>query len=191
MSNIDWKSIEKWEGVTNTMYVPTDSDGDVLGHSGPTIGTGVDLGGWNSQQLKDIGVMDALIEKLKPYLGRKGDDAAKYVKEHPLTLSDSDRIALDRAVQGLFVSKLTDKYNNAIDDDKKTFTQLPQAMQTVLYSVTHQYGLGIDKKCPKFWKLAIEQKWKDLVDELRNFGDNYGTRRNEEADLIQSELDGE
>jgi hypothetical protein len=54
-----------------------------------------------------------------------------------------------------------------------------------LSQLTHQYGSAKDKT-PNFWKQVIEQRWGDAVNNLRNFGDSYPTRRNKEANLLQS-----
>jgi hypothetical protein len=192
--NIDWGSIGVWEGTRLDMYVPVDAKGQVIGNSGPTIGTGVDLGAWNERDLRAIGLSDALLAKLRPYFQRHGAAALTYVEDHPLTITEPERVELDRAVQQHFVRELVAKYDAALKhiefawpvDQAKRFADLPRAMQTVIYSVAHQYGLGLDKRTPRFWKYATQQRWVKVIEELKNFGDQTPTRRGKEAATLEA-----
>ena len=57
-----------------------DPDGyPAMGASGVTIATGVDLGQTDVATLKKIGVIDAVIEQLMPYIGLRRDDAIRAV----------------------------------------------------------------------------------------------------------------
>jgi hypothetical protein len=56
-SKVDWDFISKREGgLKTTGYVPKGSDGKAAGHSGVTIGVGVDIGQWDKKTLENIGV---------------------------------------------------------------------------------------------------------------------------------------
>ena len=59
----------------------------------------------------------------------------------------------------------------------------------VVSSVGFQYGSNLAKATPRFWDAVTNGRWQDAVDELRNFGDSYSTRRNKEADLLQKAID--
>ncbi len=52
---------------------------------------------------------------------------------------------------------------------------------TVIASVAFQYG-DLESRTPNFWKQVISGDWEAAEANLRNFGDNYGTRRVKEAD---------
>ena len=42
----------------------------------------------------------------------------------------------------------------------------------------------------KFANLLMLQDWKSTLSELRNFGDDHGTRRRSEADYLEGTLTG-
>jgi GH24 family phage-related lysozyme (muramidase) len=70
----------------------------------------------------------------------------------------------------------------------KSFSQLPPEAQTVIASVSFQYG-DLATRTPTFWGHVTNERWQKAVDELRNFGDRYPTRRGKEADLLQGAID--
>lgn len=70
------------------------------------------------------------------------------------------------------------------DKTKKRFEDLPAEAQTVIASVSFQYGVGLSVATPKFWKAVVSQDWKEVSKLLKAFGDVYKTRRNKEAALI-------
>ena len=51
---------------------------------------------------------------------------------------------------------------------------------------------GMDSWCFffKFANLLMLQDWKSTLRELRNFGDDHGTRRRSEADYLEGTLTG-
>lgn len=67
---IDWKFIAKMEGTRNDIYVPTDSNGKVLGVSGPTIASGFDLGQIDKAGLEKYQFSTSIQSKLMPYVGK-------------------------------------------------------------------------------------------------------------------------
>ena len=58
-------------------------------------------------------------------------------------------------------------------------------MRATITSVQYQYG-NLEKRTPKFWGHVTKQDWDSAIKELRDFGDDYGKRRNREADLLES-----
>jgi len=78
------------------------------------------------------------------------------------------------------------KYDAAVvsDTTKKKFDDLPAEAQTVIMSVSFQYGANLSVATPKFWKAVLSQDWKEVSKLLKAFGDVYKTRRNKEAALI-------
>ena len=63
--------------IKTTPYIPRDKKNRVIGVSGVTIGRGVDLGQHSTDTLKDAGFTDELINRFKPYLGLKKENAQK------------------------------------------------------------------------------------------------------------------
>ena len=76
------------------------------------------------------------------------------------------------------------KYNSAAGNKKK-FIDIPPEAQTVITSVSFQYGVGLNIRAPKFWKAVTAQNWKEAIKILKSFGDAYPTRRKKEASLLE------
>ena len=76
---IDYKFLSELEGGAKTIgYVQAAG----VSKSGVTIATGFDLGQRNEADLKKLGLSVALVNKLKPYLGKKSKDALDELKKH-------------------------------------------------------------------------------------------------------------
>lgn len=73
-----------------------------------------------------------------------------------------------------------------------SFDALPQEAQTVLTSVAYQYPSsatgGGPGRAPKFWSAVKERRWDDALAELRAFGDDYQTRHDKEAALLDQAI---
>lgn len=180
---IDYTFISKLEGGSRTQgYVPAAG----ASKSGVTIATGFDLGARNEHDLKSLGLSPALQTKLKPYLGLQSADATKKLKEKPLTITATEAATIDKAVKKQHVDLLVKNYLASPHNARKTkFFALPAEGQTVIASVSFQYGANLGRSAPKFWKAASSQDWKESVKILKNFGDKYPTRRKKEAALLE------
>jgi hypothetical protein len=180
--NIDYSFLSAREGGCKTTgYVPVSSKSS----SGVTVATGFDLGARSEADLNRLGLTAGLVAKLKPYLGKKKQDAVNALTGAPLTITLVEAQQIDKASFGAHLSQLKFAYNAAVraDKTKKVFDELPGEAQTVIASVSFQYG-SLSFKAPKFWKAALSQDWKELCKVLRNFGDLYASRRGLEADLL-------
>ena len=177
---IDYKFLSEREGGSKTIgYVPAAG----VSKSGVTIATGFDLGARNEEDLKKLGLSILLMNKLKPYLGKKKKDAQDSLIKSPLTISAAQAQEIDKAVKKQHIVTVKRKYNLAVGTKKK-FDDLPGEAQTVIASVSFQYGSGLDTATPAFWKAAISQDWKEVIKVLNNFHDAYPTRRKLEAGLL-------
>ncbi|MCZ6804491.1 MAG: pesticin C-terminus-like muramidase [Proteobacteria bacterium] len=67
------------------------------------------------------------------------------------------------------------------------FEQVGCIRQTVVASVAFQYG-DLESRTPNYWQQVTTGDWPAALYNLRNFGDRYPTRRNKEADLLESWL---
>ena len=174
-SAIDFKFIAEREGSSLTGYVPKENN-KVLGKSGVTIGTGVDLGQVNVKDLS--GLPEELIRKLEPYLGIKGKAADNIAKS--LVLNEDEVDALNTFTKIKSTSKLVERYKAATGKD---FSSLTAGQQTAVASVSFQYG-NLETATPNFWKQIITDDWAGAKRNLKDFGDKYPTRRNKEAALL-------
>lgn len=178
--DINYDFLSKLEGGSRTnAYVPAAG----VSNSGVTIATGFDLGQRNEADLKSLGLSVQLISKLKPFLGKKSKEAADLIKTKPLTIAPLQAVEIDKAVKKKHVEQLKLKYN-AVTKNKTKFDDLPPQAQTIISSVSFQYGTGLDIRAPKFWGAVIKQDWKETAKVLNDFGDVYPTRRKKEAELL-------
>ena len=176
--SIDFDFISTFEGGSlNKGYVPDAANSK----SGVTIAIGFDLGARNVNDLLGLQLDPTLVERLTPYLGLQGMQAARYLQQHSLSISDAQAKAINVAVKSKLIESLMAKYDA---DSDVSFAALPPRWQTVIASVEFQYG-SLRKRCPSFWRCVTEQDWQEAIGELRDFGDRYTTRRNKEADYVE------
>lgn len=177
---IDFNFISELEGGrTTTGYVP-DPEGS---QSGVTIATGFDLGARSENDLQTLNLEPTLIDTLRPYLGLKSHDAATQLNAIPLKVSPEEAAAIDEASHNRHADSIAKRYDDATPEDVQ-FYELAGQIQTVIASVSFQYGVNLASRTPNFWGMLIRQDWQAAVDELNNFGDKYPTRRQKEAALL-------
>lgn len=182
---VDYAFLSKLEGGCRTgAYIP-----DVeKSKSGVTVATGFDLGARNEDDLRRLGIQGSLLKKLLPYLGLKKQDAATALKKSPLSISAAECLQIDKVVKTHYLTQLAKRYNNAISSGAVKFEDLKPEFQTVVTSVSFQHGLELSRSAPKFWASIVAQDWKRAINILRDFQDQYPTRRNKEADLMEKAL---
>lgn len=185
---IDWKFIaEQLERETLAGYVPT-KNGEPIGRSGVTIAGGADIGQMSAEQVAALPVSQALRDKLEPYAGLIGRAAMDLLASAPLVITDAERAELDSTIQAAALRRLRNDYNAVVlPIGLPGFDEIPDAAQTVMASVNHQYG-SAKARCPKFWRCCATQDWPSVIAELRNFGDAFPTRRRKEADYLEQAL---
>lgn len=177
MSNIDWDFIAKQEGSRKLKgYVPN-AEGS---KSGVTIATGFDLGARNLSDLS--GLPQAIIDKLTPFLGIKGANAKEQAKN--LNVTDEEAKTIDEFSHKEAENNLKTRWQAATGE---SFDNLPKNKATVIASVAFQYG-NLETETPNFWRQVTSDDWNAAEANLRNFGDDYKSRRNREADYFESGL---
>jgi hypothetical protein len=184
VKTIDWDFLHMLEGFNNQGYVPVSKLGKPLGKSGVTIGYGFDLGQQTVKSLTALGLKAALTNKLVPYVTLKKQDALNFLNAKPLILTDTEVKELDKAVKLKYYDAIKKEFE---DNSDLSFTHLDTEKQTVIFSVSYQYG-SLKKSCPKFFKYVTRNMWVNAVAELRDFGDDYPIRRNLEADYLETGL---
>ena len=175
---VDFGFINRLEGRRVLKgYVPEPE----VSNSGVTIASGVDLGQRNERSLQRLAISEDLRAKLRPYLGLKKQEAVAFLEQDPLEIIDEEAEELDLAVKRLMMGSLISKFDAA---SPVPFEQLEPQKQTVVASVAFQYGTGLDTRTPNFWKQVTTGDWAGALANLRNFGDDYRTRRNTEGQLL-------
>ena len=179
------------EGFTVCGYVPLNTTtGEVLGHSGVTIGAGVDLG--SKSRASFPSVSSTLVDKLETYFGLKRNLAACAAIERPLRLTQAEAQTLTTVIKDKKVMEAWKKYDSEKDENALAFASLPRGIRTAIVSVWYQFGSP--PAFPKFWNFVKKNDWENAINELRDFytkpnppkGDLI--RRNNEADIIEASL---
>jgi len=197
--DIDWRFISLEEGTELQGDIPKDSKGNILGTSGVTIGSGLDLSKQTEDRLRKMGISEKLITRFKPYLGLVGSDAQKAIDNSPLTISESENEAMMPKVQRHYINQIRNTYEKTrqglLESERgKSWEQLTPAQRTVITSVGYQHGpnfLTKDKKPMNFIKEAAQNKWPKLLENLRDFKDKYPSRRNREANYLEMDMSPE
>jgi hypothetical protein len=179
MASINWDFIKEKEGNSqSTGYVPDGSD-----KSGVTIASGFDLGQQTEETIKNFGFKDpTVLDAIRPYLGIQGAKAKDIAPS--LTLNDEQKFDVDSAVRTYYENNIINQYNSK--KRNYSFDQLDPAVQTAIASVGYQYGDL--RRTPRFFDAALNNDSESLVNELRNFNDDFATRRNAEADYIVNNI---
>jgi len=179
-SNIDWSYIKEQEGFETTGYVPKNNDGSAMGHSGVTVASGFDLGSRTPESLK--GLPTAIITKLKPFLGLKGDTAIN--KAAQLQLSNEEANIIDEWAKKDTVEALDKAWEQATGS---SFKLLPKNKATPIADLVFNHGLEATKGY-NFWKQVTSDDWKAAEKNLRNFGEanaSLQARRTRAADYFK------
>ena len=205
---IDEKNFEKIETFLSTVegrrqdvgYIPCNcvfkagktanyrGEGDpggysAMGASGVTIATGVDLGQTDVATLKKIGVIDAVIEQLMPYIGLRRDDAIRALHRQPLVVLDDVAAMLDHCMHKHHLKIILARYDR--DAGAGAYADIPWQAQAVVYSLLYQMGTGSPSKMPKTWRALVGKNWKEAAEELMSENwKGYKSRRKAEGKLL-------
>lgn len=172
--NIDWDFIASLEGTKLTGYVPDPK----TSRSGVTIATGVDLGQMTAGEI--IGAFPAdLAGRLVVYAGLHGSVALEALNRHPLTVTPAEAGLLNQYAHRAALAALKAHYAD--------IEAQPAAVQTVLASLTFQYGSPW-VRTPHIWQAAVAKDWKLLGQDFSHFGDAYQPRHDKEAAYLREHL---
>lgn len=195
---MDWKIISQIEGTRNDGYIPpqTPSNNPNQKHDivpGVTIASGFDVGQRSESDLREMGLSEDVISKLRPYLNKTGQDAQKALQDYGTPyLTDDEVSQVNEAAHRDTLNKFKEFYDEEVGEGKPHFDELPSHIQTALASVAFQWGPGFGYRDDsasgqKLWNEVIAQDWGAAERTLRQWGSNipaYADRRNQEADLI-------
>jgi hypothetical protein len=141
-----------------------------------------------------MGLYQGLIDRLTPYMKStlRGTAAKEYLAKNPLRISDEEARLIDRRAQIKSYNDLAGRYNAATRNaygatPAPRFQDLPPGAQTVIADVAFQYG-SLPVKTPNFWQQVTTGQWDAAYNNLMNFGDKYGPRRELEARLLDRDI---
>ncbi|WP_299493139.1 pesticin C-terminus-like muramidase [uncultured Shewanella sp.] len=177
--DINFNFISSLEGGSRlTGYVPDAENSK----SGVTVAVGFDLGARNASDLMALGLPIELINKLNPYLGLQSVEAKEFLEKYPVTITQEEAEIINKATKANMVKNLVKKYDS---DSNVKFVDIPPKWQTVIASAEFQYG-SLKTKGKNYWGYVTSQNWQEAIAELRDYGDRYPTRRNDEADYVEN-----
>ena len=135
---VDYEFIKRQEESSDSRqsqigFVPS-RDGNVIGNSGVTVGTGIDLGKQGERELRSLGVNQQLIDKVKPYLGVTGKAAVDLVTSKPLSLTRNEVDILNNAYLTRDVSSII----GSIGEER--YMSLEPEAKTVILSLVRNFG---------------------------------------------------
>jgi hypothetical protein len=185
---IDYKVIATLEGGQKLKaYIPN-NNGKVIGKSGVTVATGVDLGQHRKSAMMKWDIPKSLRNKILPYAGKKKNEALEYLREHPLEITKEEATALDRVLHSNILADLVSWYDR--DTKGSRFGELPEEAQTVLFSATYNMGY-VPKAAPRFWGKMIEQDWEGaskLLQAWPTSSKGLKNRREREGEYLEAAI---
>jgi hypothetical protein len=141
---IDLNRVHANEGrsIATDGYIPEDNDGNPMQNSGVTVGWGVDIGQIDDAELDnwgtDYGVSRETLDKLRPYVGKKKEDAKAFLAENPLTLTEDEAIQVSRVKYAKIVKRLKDNVETIRGPG--AWDTIPGDVRTVLLDVAVNAG---------------------------------------------------
>lgn len=109
--------------------------------------------------------------------------STKADKKSPLLITAAQAEEINKAVKTAHIAKVKQTYD-CVPGNKVRFDNLPAEAQTVIISVSFQYGANLKARAPKFLDAIVKQDWAEANKILKAFGDAYPTRRRKEAELL-------
>ena len=190
-TEVDWDFIQYEEegkkGIATNGYCPYNPKGN--DYSGVTIAVGFDLGQIPDEKTlkKDYNLPDHLVKRFKPYLGKKREEAASFLKKNPLRISQAEGELIFKNVQNYW-NRMTAYYYHK--KTGKKFENLPGNFKTVLVSNAYQHGANNDKLKKLYEATAAPTKnnknVEDAIDEIfKRDNQNYRKRRENEKKLVR------
>ncbi|MGN6481161.1 pesticin C-terminus-like muramidase [Luteibacter sp.] len=158
-------------------------------NAGVTIGAGVDLGQQSVAGLQAMGIGQAIIDIVSPYLGLKGSAAAaKVASAGEPVLGNASAISLSLGLLNSTEHIVATQYNAATTGIQ--FEQLPADAQTVIVDVAYPNGPYLSASAPGFWSSVTTGNWSAAVSELQNWygPNNTNNRYLGDASMIQSAI---
>ena len=166
---------------------------DPMGVSGVTVGIGVDLGQQTEHQLRKWGVSDALLDKLRPYIGAKDKAACIALQKAPLTLTEEEARELTYAEQRGYMDEVVVPTWNYSYGAKGKFDTLPWQAQCVIFSLVYQLGWGgLRRRGPCTLRALEAHDWARAIANLQSgakgWNGEYHERRRQEGTLLKGAL---
>jgi hypothetical protein len=178
--DIDLKFLEDHEGFTSKFVYPG-------GVSGPTIGTGIDIGNLDRK------VLDVIFAKLAPVIlirvksgyGLKSAAAKAWCKMNGDIMIPRDiLVAAEKYIYGIFWTNVVKRF--------KGIEKAPGAVKTAVFSVSYNRGV-FNKELAPIIGMVANNDWKGIADCLHDMQQSHPlpgirTRRRDETMLVYKSI---
>ena len=170
-----------------TWYPDGPDKGAILGQSGVSIATGVDLGQQTEKGF--AGLPAALLAKLRPYFGLKKQDARTALIKTPLVLSAEEVKQINGLIHRRYIGE------TAVMFGREAFEAAPKQIQAVAVSLHYQFGTPARKDSPALaaaWAAMRRGDYREAAQVLRSpegwsvSHRQYLARRRAEAALLEA-----
>lgn len=202
-SMYDNEFIDEGEGFSLEGFVPKSSETLINEKIGVFISIGLDLGSKDFKFLQGLfdandPKKDAIIQKLSPFLGLKGEQAIKKLDEIKLVLLPEEELILANALKLRIFSQIGIFYDKFKNSNSINFAKLSLLVKSVLMSFFLQHGSIGKRDFKENTKLAelkflmiesiLRNDWKKFTIDLKRFGliSQFRANRKKEVDLIES-----
>lgn len=162
---------------------------------GVTVATAVDLGQFTEWEFGRMGLSEPLLKKLKPYIGKTGEEAEQLLKKRRLFLEPWEADELDIVIRNKSYKGIEKYYNDAHTNYNplpsgpiKKFEDLDSIPKSVIVSMAYNMGTNLRKVAPRSWFYILQNDWVNLERELVQWSSKFGKaiswRRKEEAKYL-------
>ncbi|WP_051258216.1 pesticin C-terminus-like muramidase [Desulfovibrio cuneatus] len=178
------KKLEAFEGKGIAKgYVPC-RNGQVIGVSGVTIATGLDLGQQNATSLAAMGIPAPICTKFAPYLGLKKEAAVQTLAAAPLVLTPQEVAQVDGCVHAFYTANTAARFDKKVP--MRRFAQQTPEVQAVVVSLEYHLGPG---GAAKFVEKIVVGNVGGAIAMLEAETGIFANRRRAEAMLLRKALE--
>jgi len=181
-------------GILATGNIPNDN-GAVLGHSGMTIGAGIDIGNQSVSGIQNLvqnfGLSADLAQTLEPYVGITGQPALAFLQANPITLSSYEVTNLDESFWSYAGASLAAKFDSTQTFAAGfTFTMLPSDTQTAIADMYWHYANASNGflTTTQLWTQIITGNWSEAASNIETWSSSSVARNQAMGNLIMHDL---
>lgn len=174
-----WSLTAREEGVRNKSYT---LDSGKYPESGVTVATGLDIGQWTEKGLKTLGMPEPLLERMRPYIGKKGKAAEElHGQQGGFELTDQEVRLVDTLLKADALRAIN---TDLLEKTGKLMDDFPLEAQQVMVSMYHNFGAKVFKYGT--WKELVDGNYGEAARRLRNTAEwkSLHERRAREADVL-------
>ncbi|CDW86824.1 UNKNOWN [Stylonychia lemnae] len=173
---VDGDIIQQLQGICSCPYVNIDENCKPIGNSGIMLGSGFELTGQNTEDLKKLGLNEKLLAKLSPYFA-KYENPVQYLMNNQVEFSQQEIENFQVIMMGSEISNLQKYYDKGLysksqygklSKERTKFSELSKGVRTVIYSQDRQYGKPDNFQ--NMWNYALRVDFQKMLDQLAKEG---------------------